>query len=168
MPSVCRAGGLIAFVFLARYANAWAAELDGSVAKAPDLVARVAEWLTLALELAGIVAIVLGAVLATLNFVRAGMSGRRWGNGYERYRADLGRAILLGLELLVAADIIVTVAAPTDFRSIGVLALVVLIRTFLSFSLEVEIKGRWPWQESRAGAAAGDPAPAPEGSRSHR
>ena len=60
-----------------------------------------------------------------------------------------GRAILLGLELLVAADIIGTVAITPSFESLGILALIVLIRTFLSFSLEVEIEGRWPWQKGR-------------------
>jgi len=64
---------------------------------------------------------------------------------YRSLRRRIGRAILLGLELLVAADIIRTVVAPT-FRSAGVLGLIVLIRTFLSFALEVELEGRWPWR----------------------
>ena len=66
----------------------------------------------------------------------------------------MGRSILLGLELLVAADIIRTVAVTPTFESVGVLAIIVLIRTFLSFSLELEITGRWPWQKQPAGAAA--------------
>ncbi len=62
------------------------------------------------------------------------------------------RSILLGLELLVAADIIRTVAVTPTFQSVGVLAIIVVIRTFLSFSLELEITGRWPWQKDlRAG-----------------
>jgi len=64
---------------------------------------------------------------------------------YREYRQQLGRAILLGLEFLVAGDIINTVAVDPSFRSVGVLAGIVAIRTFLSFSLEVEIEGRWPW-----------------------
>ncbi|NYI96980.1 DUF1622 domain-containing protein [Streptomonospora nanhaiensis] len=68
---------------------------------------------------------------------------------YRPYRQGLGRAILLGLELLVAADIIRTVAVAPTFRSVGVLAGIVLIRTFLSFSLEVELEGRWPWQSRK-------------------
>ena len=67
---------------------------------------------------------------------------------YRQYRQMLGRSILLGLELLVAADIIRTVAVTPTFTSVGVLALIVLIRTFLSFSLELEITGQWPWQKN--------------------
>jgi uncharacterized membrane protein len=66
---------------------------------------------------------------------------------YRSYRQLLGRSILLGLELLVAADIIRTVAVTPTYESVGVLGLIVLIRTFLSFSLELEITGRWPWQK---------------------
>lgn len=62
------------------------------------------------------------------------------------FRSNLGRSILLGLEFLVAADIINTVAVEPTIHSLIVLAGIVLIRTFLSFSLEVEIEGRWPWQ----------------------
>jgi len=67
----------------------------------------------------------------------------------SRFRSSLGQSILLGLEFLVAADIINTVAVEPTIRSLIVLAGIVLIRTFLSFSLEVEIEGRWPWQRSR-------------------
>jgi uncharacterized membrane protein len=63
------------------------------------------------------------------------------------FRRMLGRAILTGLELLVAADIIRTVAIDPTLESVAVLGVIVLIRTFLSFSLEVEIDGRWPWQK---------------------
>ncbi|WP_174279216.1 DUF1622 domain-containing protein [Sphingomonas bacterium] len=64
------------------------------------------------------------------------------------FRSNLGRSILLGLEFLVAADIINTVAVEPTIQSLIVLAGIVLIRTFLSFSLEVEIEGRWPWQRA--------------------
>jgi uncharacterized membrane protein len=67
------------------------------------------------------------------------------------FRSSLGRSILLGLEFLVAADIINTVAVEPTVQSLIVLAGIVLIRTFLSFSLEVEIEGRWPWQKGSAG-----------------
>jgi uncharacterized membrane protein len=66
--------------------------------------------------------------------------------GYERYKLFLGRALSLGLEFLVAADVIRTVTIAPTFTSIGILALVVLTRTFLSWSLVVEMEGRWPWQ----------------------
>jgi len=68
---------------------------------------------------------------------------------YEQYRRQVGKGILIGLELLVAADIIRTVAVRPTFASVGVLAAIVLIRTFLSFTLEVEMTGRWPWQHCR-------------------
>lgn len=67
-------------------------------------------------------------------------------DAYLSFRHAIGRGILLGLEVLVAADIIRTVAVEPTFRSVGVLAGIVVIRTFLSFSLEMEISGRWPWQ----------------------
>jgi uncharacterized membrane protein len=69
---------------------------------------------------------------------------------YRIFRQRLGRAILLGLELLVAADIIRTVAVTPTFTSAGVLGVIVVIRTFLSFSLEVELEGRLPWQPKRS------------------
>lgn len=104
-------------------------------------------------DLAGVAAIVAGAAVATGIAVR-GLLGRRTGV-YELYRQQLGRAILLGLELLVAADIIRTVAVAPTFESLGVLAVIVLIRTFLSYSLQLEVTGRLPWQRKamQAGAA---------------
>ena len=99
-----------------------------------------------AIEVVGVAIIVVGALLASALFLRDGFGAAGWGHAFRRYRANLGRGILLGLELLVAADIIGTVAVTPSFRSLGVLALIVLIRTFLSFSLEVEIEGHWPWR----------------------
>jgi uncharacterized membrane protein len=72
---------------------------------------------------------------------------RKSGPVYAPFRRFLGRSILLGLELLVAADIIKTVAISPTLESVIVLGGIVLIRTFLSFSLELEISGRWPWQQ---------------------
>ena len=66
---------------------------------------------------------------------------------YHALRADLGRAILLGLEFLVIADIIGTVAIEPTLQNLGVLAVIVAIRTLLSFALELEVSGRWPWQK---------------------
>lgn len=113
-----------------------------------------------AMELVGKVVDVAGVAIVVLGVSYASVVGvarltRRLTNVYESYRRLLGRSILLGLEFLVAADIIRTVAVTPTFRSVGVLALVVVIRTFLSFSLELEITGRWPWQKP--------PAPAPTG-----
>ena len=106
------------------------------------------EWLARGLEIVGVAIILVGVVLATAMFVRQGRRAN-WREAYERYRANLGRGILLGLELLVGADIIGTITAPLTFESVGLLALVVLIRTFLSFSLETEIEGCWPWRRRR-------------------
>jgi uncharacterized membrane protein len=75
------------------------------------------------------------------------------------FRSNLGRSILLGLEFLVAAEIINTVAVEPTIQSLIVLAGIVLIRTFLSFSLEVEIEGRWPWQKAAMEQNKADPSP---------
>jgi uncharacterized membrane protein len=97
------------------------------------------------LDVAGVVAIVVGAIIATVLAIRSLL--RKSGPVYAPFRRFLGRSILLGLELLVAADIIKTVAISPTLESVIVLGGIVLIRTFLSFSLELEIRGRWPWQQ---------------------
>jgi uncharacterized membrane protein len=114
---------------------------------------KVMDSISRAVNAAGVVIIVAGAVAATVVAVAA-LLRRQTGTIYEVYRRRLGRSILLGLEFLVAADIISTVAVDPTFESVGVLALIVLIRTFLSFTLELEITGRWPWQKPDAGSAA--------------
>ena len=115
------------------------------------------EQLAKLLEMAGVAIILIGVLLATIWFVRAGFSSHDWRLSYEQYRANLGRGILLGLELLVGADIIGTITAPLTFESVGLLAIIVMIRTFLSFSLETEIEGCWPWRRAarRAEGEAG-------------
>lgn len=106
------------------------------------------EQLAKLLEIAGVAIILGGVVLASAIFVRAGLASQNWRLSYEQYRANLGRGILLGLELLVGADIIGTITAPLSFESVGLLAIIVMIRTFLSFSLETEIEGCWPWERA--------------------
>jgi uncharacterized membrane protein len=113
-----------------------------------------------AAEVAGVVLIIGGMLIASVRYVagRGGepMAGRQ--SRYQRYRHDLGRAILLGLEVLVAADIVRTVAFTPTLDSVVVLGLIVAIRTFLSWSLALELEGRWPWQrvtESTAESATG-------------
>jgi uncharacterized membrane protein len=96
-------------------------------------------------DAAGVIAILVGGAVATVFAIARG--AHREAEVYGRYRRFLGRSILLGLELLVAADIIRTVAVTPTLNSVAVLAVIVLIRTFLSFSLELEITGRWPWQK---------------------
>ena len=106
-----------------------------------------------ALELFGVAVIVLSVVLATAGFLRDLLAAERKKEAYDRYRANLGRGILLGLELLVGADIVATVTAPLTWETVGLLGLVVLIRTFLSFALETEIEGAFPWKRRAAGEA---------------
>jgi len=101
-------------------------------------------------ELAGIAVMLLGGLIATGAFLTRSLRRTPFVASYEAYRADLGRAILLGLEFLVAGDIIGTVAIEATFKSLGVLALIVAVRTFLSFTLQLEVHGRWPWQRESA------------------
>jgi len=108
-----------------------------------------------AAEIAGVVLIIGGLVIASARYA---ISPKGEGvSRYQRYRQDLGRAILLGLEVLVAADIVRTVAFTPTMDSVLVLAMIVAIRTFLSWSLALELEGRWPWQR-----AAERPAPEPQ------
>ena len=117
-----------------------------------------------AIEVGGIVIVVLGALLATIGFV-VRLRAAGFELAYTAYRLNLGRAILLGLEFLVAADIIGTVAVEPTFENLGVLGLIVVIRTFLSFALEAEINGRWPWQEGAARERRSDAADGKIGNR---
>ena len=126
----------------------------GAASAAPEPLSRAVDWVATGVEVAGIAIIVLGAMLATAVFLHRWRQRGMFPAAYREYRGDLGRAILLGLEFLVAADIIGTVAVDPTFRSLGVLGLIVLIRTFLSFALEVEIQGRWPWQGRERSAEA--------------
>lgn len=110
----------------------------------PDLSALVSPWigsLSIIIEIAGVAVIVVGILWASYKALK-----RRDQNPYREYRRRVGRSLLLGLELLVGADIVRTVALELTPESLGSLALLVLIRTFLSWALEVEIEGRWPWQ----------------------
>jgi uncharacterized membrane protein len=100
----------------------------------------------------GVAVIAVGAVLALGATV--GRMRDKASDPYRFFREQLGRSILLGLEFLVAADIIRTVAITPTWQSVVVLAGIVVIRTFLSFSLEVEITGRWPWQKGAAAEKA--------------
>lgn len=110
-----------------------------------------AHWVTIAsvfIEGAGVAIVVLGAIIATGYFLLQLTSGDM-ARSYHQYRQVLGRAILLGLEFLVAGDIIRTVAVSPTIDSVIVLAVIVAVRTFLSMTLEVELEGHWPWQRSR-------------------
>lgn len=114
-----------------------------------EIISPLAEWSAVAIEAAGIAVIVVlsvrALVYATVSLARRQPSDEV----FHQTRRKLGTGIMLGLELLVAADIIHTVAVELNYRTVGVLAIIVLIRTFLSFTLEVELTGRWPWQENK-------------------
>lgn len=98
-----------------------------------------------AMDVAGVAVIVVGLLAATVVYVPR-MLRADAEQVYRSYRQAIGKAILLGLEILVAADIIRTVATEPTFTSVGVLAIIVGVRTVLSMSLQVELEGRWPWQ----------------------
>lgn len=115
----------------------------------PDWFIEALHWTARGIETVGIAIIVLGAIVSSLYFLWQLLNAGVLAAPYQAYRANLGRGILLGLEFLIAADIIGTVAVDPTIENLGVLAIIVLIRTFLSFALEVEIQGHWPWQQSR-------------------
>ena len=102
-------------------------------------------WIALILEICGVATIAAGAIGSTAVFFLR-QRGEGWITLIREYRANLGRGILLGLEFLIAADIIGTVAVTPTFQSLGVLAAIIVIRTFLSFSLQIEIDGQLPWK----------------------
>lgn len=108
----------------------------------------IVELIGIAVDGAGVLVIVVGLAIATVQFFRGRTDTT--GSAYRLYRQNLGRAILLGLELLVAGDIIRTVVVDPTLDNVIVLGLVVLIRTFLSTSLQLELDGRWPWQRPSA------------------
>ena len=111
---------------------------------------EVIETVGKAIDGVGVAVIAVGALISAAGVIPR----RKTGSAYRVFREQLGRTILLGLEFLVAADIIRTVAVTPDARSVAVLGGIVLIRTFLSFSLQLEVTGYWPWQKARQGQAA--------------
>ena len=101
-------------------------------------------------EIAGVALLTLGAVLALIRYGRDLIRRLDSRVAYRNLRKNLGSAILLGLEFLVAADIIRTIAVQPTLENVIILGAIVLIRTFLSLSLDVEIEGGWPWQRARS------------------
>ena len=113
-----------------------------------DLDAAVGYWLHLVgngIEIFGVLVIVLGIGWSTFLYVQQRMAEAHYG----AYKIRIGRSLLLGLEVLVAADIVKTIAIELTFTSLGLLGGLVLIRTFLSWTLVLEIEGRWPWQRGK-------------------
>ena len=105
-----------------------------------DLVARTFEVL-------GVAILVLGALASIVRAVARRETGRKF---YRSVRTDFGHTLLLGLEVLVAADIVKTVAVDSTLESVAILGILVLVRTLLSISLDAEIDGVWPWRRRRA------------------
>jgi uncharacterized membrane protein len=122
-------------------------DIDSEAGGVASLIAPILKPLATGLEFFGVGVILVGVLIATVGYVRDVFSTEQR-EAYERYRANLGRGILMGLEILIGADIIATIIAPLTWESVGLLGLIVLIRTFLSFSLEAEIDGQWPWTKN--------------------
>ncbi|WP_071796803.1 DUF1622 domain-containing protein [Natronohydrobacter thiooxidans] len=101
------------------------------------------------LETMGVLAIVAGTAVALVEAARNLIERMEAEKSFDLFRTRLARSILIGVEFLIAADIVGTVIIDPTMESLGVLAVIVLIRTFLSFTLEAEIEGRWPWQRGR-------------------
>jgi uncharacterized membrane protein len=108
---------------------------------AMENISRAFEWIAVAV-------LILAFALALLSVARDLLQGTAGETTYRRGRAVLGRGILVGLEVLVAADLIRTVAVEPTLENVGVLGIIVLIRTVLSFSLDVEIEGVLPWRRA--------------------
>ena len=116
----------------------------------PEFADPVLQWIELAsraIEILAVIIIVVAVFHSTARFIYQLYSKTETREyRYSEYKRYLGRTLLLGLEILVAADIIRTVALESTLTSVVVLGLLVLVRTFLSWSLVVELEGRWPWQ----------------------
>lgn len=113
------------------------------------LIPVLLEWIEIAalcIELLAVAIILIVTATGTVLFVRRFFGDQRRLAAYEGYKVQLGRGLLLGLEILVAADIVRTVALEPSVANVAILGILVLIRTFLSWSLVVEIEHRWPWQ----------------------
>lgn len=111
-----------------------------------ETIRHAAEWCAVLVEALGIGVVTVTAIYTILFLIIKLLGQRTTEDVFQSVRRRLGRGILLGLEFLVAGDIIHTVAVDLTFQTVGVLAVIVAIRTFLSFTLEVELTGRWPWQ----------------------
>ncbi len=106
------------------------------------------EWAALIIEVVGVLIMLIGPFFALWRYF---FDQHEDGSSYRTFRHDLGKAILLGLEFLVAGDIIATVSTSPTMEHVLVLGVIVLIRTFLSLSLQVELEGKWPWQREEIG-----------------
>ncbi len=113
---------------------------------AEALILEWISWAAIGIETVAVIIIIVAIVFATARFLYVSAMRRPETRNYQQYKSILGRSLLLSLEILVAADIVRTVALEPTVASVVVLGMLVLIRTFLSWSLVVEIEGRWPWK----------------------
>src|SRR5262245_34002553 len=127
-------------------------ETGAQTAEAATAVARWVEHAAIGIELLAVVIIVAVILTATASYGSQILAQRADAIAYKNYREQVARALLLGLEILVAADVIRTVALEPTLQNVLVLGLLILIRTFLGWSLVVEIEERWPWQSVRVEA----------------
>ncbi len=104
------------------------------------------------LDLIGVIIIVFGVIISTIAFALDWIQEESLNKVYKSYRQNLARVILLGLEILVAGDIIRSVAGVPTFTSIGILGLIVIIRTVLSITFDMEVEGHWPWNMGKKSA----------------
>ncbi len=104
-----------------------------------------------AIEAVGVFVIILGSLICSVTFVRT-FRHLPEGIAYATYRRQLGRSIILGLEFLIAGDIIRTVVVADTLENVAILGLIILIRSFLSLTLHLEVEGRWPWEAQGRGA----------------
>jgi len=109
------------------------------------------EYASLFIEMLAVGIIVVATIAALGRYLVRRFIRRTEEDHYHQLKVSLGKALLLGLEVLVAADIVRTVALELTLESVSVLGLLVLIRTFLSWALVVEIDGHWPWQQTKRG-----------------
>jgi uncharacterized membrane protein len=115
-----------------------------------DIIEQILEMLALGVEVTAVAVIILGIVNATGHYIVKLLRKQNAIEAFGSYRHGLARTMLLSLEFLVAADIVRTVGVDEpSFWSVGVLGLIIIVRTFLGWTLEVEIDGRWPWQSSK-------------------
>lgn len=124
--------------------------------EAMERISHLIEYLALGIEILAVLFIVFSVVTATAIYIRPGMSGALRSQRYTAYKVRFGRGLLVGLEILVAADVVRTVALEPNLDNVAVLGLLVVIRTFLSWSLVVEMEKRWPWQPGRDDSAITD------------
>ena len=136
--------------------------MNSAVDSSASFEALASHWIRLigvGIEIFGVFIIVLGIIWSTRyilgsNLLGPGLPGQEIRSRYHNYKISIGRSLLLGLEVLVAADIVKTIAIELTFESLGLLAGLVVVRTFLSWTLTLEIENRWPWKHGPVSARA--------------